>query len=68
MQALTMRIGVPAGDAPEFESRFIDHLGTAFAEVPGLAPAELEFPRDGQARHTAVPEFGFREQDGAWNQ
>ncbi|OIH86569.1 hypothetical protein BLJ79_00950 [Arthrobacter sp. UCD-GKA] len=68
MQALTMRIGVPAGDAPEFESRFIDHLCTAFADVFGLVSAELEFPRDGQARHAVVPEFGFREQDGAWNQ
>jgi hypothetical protein len=45
MHSLTMRIEIPAGDAPE-----------------------LEFPRDGQARHAVVPEFGFREQDGAWNQ
>ena len=68
MHSLTMRIEVPAGDAPEIESRFVDHLCTAFAEVPGLVSEELEFPRDGQARHAVVPEFGFREQDGAWNQ
>ncbi|GAA1869549.1 hypothetical protein GCM10009715_15770 [Paeniglutamicibacter psychrophenolicus] len=57
IHVLTMRIEVAPEEARAFERRFIDHLCTTFTEVPGLASAELEYPRGEETRHAVVLEF-----------
>ena len=57
MHLLAMRIQVVPEEARAFEQRFIDHLCTTFTKVPGLASAELEYPRGEETRHAVVLEF-----------
>lgn len=68
MHVLRMCIEVVPEEARSFERRFIDHMCTTFTEVPGLALAELEYPRGEETRYAVVLEFDSERAAGAFGE